>query len=601
MTAPEYQFNLLKVSSKAKRFGRNTEGLNYGWLNPFRRFDYKTPQRANTYHAAENGQMPGAGGENLDISSALQHTQTAPGALQTPIEGPARKSDELERDKEPRGDETYDSQATTANSPTATQDTQGPRNRRKTSGLPAESAYSEQDTTAEESEKPKPAKGHFTFRNQLQRTILSSPINLLLLAAPVGIALWQLKLGGPAIFVVNFIAIIPLATLLSDATEQVALRTGEVVGGLINATFGNAVELIVAIIALTENQVTVVQTSLVGSVLSNLLLVLGFCFLAGGFNRPEQYFNTTVAQTAASLLALAVASLIVPTIFAHTPDFYTNDNVTSLPSNAVPQLSHGVALILLLIYFFFLFFQLKTHSEVFNEESQKVPKKAIFKKRQSVPEGAIASGVANLGATYANVRDESGDARQIAATKPEEEEEEDESEEPTLHLFVALGTLTIATVIIALCAEGLVSGIEPIKSAVSEEFIGLILVPIVGNACEHATAVTVAIKDKMDLAIGVAIGSSMQVALFLIPLLVIIGWGIGNEQMTLAFDTFQVVTLFVAVLLVNYLIGDGKSHWLEGVQLIALYVIIAVCAFYYPNGTGISASETMETIAALAS
>lgn len=340
----------------------------------------------------------------------------------------------------------------------------------------------------------------------------------------------------------------------------------------------NAVELIVAIIALIDNQVTVVQTSLVGSVLSNLLLVLGFCFLAGGFNRSEQYFNTTVAQTAASLLALAVASLIVPTIFSHTPDLYTDDAVTSLPSNAVPQLSHGVAIILLLIYGFFLFFQLKTHSAVFNEESQKVAKKTIFKKRQELPENAIASGVARLGATYANLRDENGEVSERMVA-PSPESDEDESEEPTLHLFVALGTLTISTVIIALCAEGLVSGIEPISSVVSEEFIGLILVPIVGNACEHATAVTVAMKDKMDLAIGVAIGSSMQVALFLIPLLVIIGWGIGNNEMTLAFDTFQVVTLFVAVLLVNYLIGDGKSHWLEGVQLIALYVIIAVCAF----------------------
>ncbi|KAI1197975.1 Calcium/proton exchanger [Nemania serpens] len=518
--------NLLKISSKAKRLGRTGTGLKYDWLNPFHRFDYKSPRRANTYDAAERGLM-------------------------------------------------------------------GARSRRKILGVPIGRSHSRGDTsTVEEDEKPKPSKGDFTFRNQIQRTIFSSPINILLLAAPAGIVLWALKVPGPAVFIVNFIAIIPLATLLSDSTEQVALRTGDTLGGLINATFGNAVELIVAIIALIDNQVTVVQTSLVGSVLSNLLLVLGFCFLAGGFNRSEQYFNTTVAQTAASLLALAVASLIVPTIFSHTPDLYTDDAVTSLPSNAVPQLSHGVAIILLLIYGFFLFFQLKTHSAVFNEESQKVAKKTIFKKRQELPENAIASGVARLGATYANLRDENGEVSERMVA-PSPESDEDESEEPTLHLFVALGTLTISTVIIALCAEGLVSGIEPISSVVSEEFIGLILVPIVGNACEHATAVTVAMKDKMDLAIGVAIGSSMQVALFLIPLLVIIGWGIGNNEMTLAFDTFQVVTLFVAVLLVNYLIGDGKSHWLEGVQLIALYVIIAVCAFYYPNGTGIATTEAV--------
>ncbi|KAI1181589.1 Sodium/calcium exchanger protein-domain-containing protein, partial [Nemania serpens] len=353
----------------------------------------------------------------------------------------------------------------------------------------------------------------------------------------------------------------------------------------------NAVELIVAIIALIDNQVTVVQTSLVGSVLSNLLLVLGLCFLAGGFNRPEQYFNTTVAQTAASLLALAVASLIVPTIFSHTPDLYNDDNVFSLPPGAVPQLSHGVSIILLLIYALFLFFQLKTHSQVFNEASQKVAKKAIFKTWSGLPENAIASGVARAGVTCANLRDENGGVGDGMQAPSPHSEDKDESEEPTLHLFVALATLTISTVIIALCAEGLVSGIEPISSVVSEEFIGLILILIVGNACEHATAVTVSIKDKMDLAIGVAIGSSMQVALFLIPLLVIIGWGLGNEEMTLAFDTFQVVSLFVAVLLVNYLISDGKSHWLEGVQLIALYVIIAICAFFYPNSTDVAAAE----------
>ncbi|KAI1347371.1 Calcium/proton exchanger [Xylaria sp. FL0043] len=527
--------NLLKISSKARRIGRTTKGLKYGWLNPFNHIDYQPPRRANTYHTAERGEAP--------------------------------------------GDETYDSQATTAGSPVSTHENQGARHRRKFLGVPVPGSHSDGTGVIEEKDESKSLKGQFTFRNQIQRTLLSSPINILLLAAPAGIVLWALKIPGPAVFVVNFIAIIPLATLLADATEQVALRTGETIGGLINATFGNAVELIVAIIALVDNQVTVVQTSLVGSVLSNLLLVLGFCFVAGGFNRSEQFFNTTVAQTAASLLALSVASLIVPTIFSHTPDFYNNDSVTSLPSYAVPQLSHGVAVILLLIYGSYLFFQLKTHSAMFSEESQKVPKKDIFK-RQALPENAVASGFARVGVAAANVRNENGElSSEMMRAPTTDDDDDDDAEEPRLHLFVALGSLTISTVIIALCAEGLVSGIEPISSVVSEEFIGLILVPIVGNACEHATAVTVAMKDKMDLAIGVAIGSSMQVALFLIPLLVIIGWGIGNNEMTLAFDTFQVVTLFVAVLLVNYLIGDGKSHWLEGVQLIALYVIIATCAF----------------------
>jgi len=318
-----------------------------------------------------------------------------------------------------------------------------------------------------------------------------------------------------------------------------------------------------------------VQTSLIGSILSNLLLVLGMCFLAGGVNRREQFFNTTVAQTAASLLALAVGSLIIPTIFSLTPGIKENS------SESVPPLSHGVSVILLVVYICYLFFQLKTHSAVFSEESQKVPKKPIFKKRSQ--DMSVASGVARAGAGSAGVRDEDGNLSSMMMnpnTHNQSEDDEEEEELPQLSTIVAFATLTICTVIIAFCAEGMVGGIEAITAAgVTEEFVGLILLPIVGNACEHATAVTVAIKDKMDLAIGVAIGSSMQVALFLIPLLVIIGWGMGNQDMNLSFDEFQIAVLFISVLLVNYLIGDGKSHWLEGMLLICLYFIIAVCAW----------------------
>ncbi|KAI0390379.1 Calcium/proton exchanger [Xylariaceae sp. FL0594] len=561
--------SLLKIRSQASNLGRKGDGLKYGYLNPFAHFTKRAPRRSATRGVEEgNGHGGFAPGEN-------------------PSDPHARRSLDLENSAQT--EHTYDSQATTAGSP-ATARSEGIR--RRVTGLqaggsqPAEGGLDDDDTKSD--------KGDFTFGNQIQRILFSSWINILLLAAPAGIALWALKIQGPAVFVVNFIAIIPLAALLSYSTEQVALRTGELLGGLINATFGNAVELIVAIIALIDGQVTVVQTSLVGSVLSNLLLVLGCCFLGGGFNRTEQHFNQTVAQTAASLLALSVASLIVPTIFSHTPDFYTNDKVTALDPNAVPQLSRGVAIILLLIYASYLFFQLRTHSEVFNEESRKVPTKEVFKFGSA--KKSIATAVSQSGAVVAGgqaPRSQDGQAPELfrVPTSVDMGDDEDEGPEvPELHFWVAVATLTVSTVIIALCAEGLVSGIEPIAESVSEEFIGLILIPIVGNACEHATAVTVAVKDKMDLAIGVAIGSSMQVALFLIPLLVIIGWGIGNEEMTLAFDTFQVATLFVAVLLVNYLIGDGKSHWLEGVQLIALYVIIAVCAFFYPNGAGVPTS-----------
>lgn len=332
--------------------------------------------------------------------------------------------------------------------------------------------------------------------------------------------------------------------------------------------------------ALTQNKVIIVQTSLIGSILSNLLLVMGMCFFCGGLQRQEQYFNTTVAQTAASLLALAVASIIVPTVFDKT----TGDVEVS-------ALSRGTAVITLIVYGAYLFFQLKTHQTVFNAESQKVPAKPF---KQNLADGAISKGMVNPAAMMGMHM--SSDPEQLRhmllnahpRTSGDEEEDNDE-EEPQLHFLVAILTLTLSTVVIALCAEFMVDSIDAITQGggLSEEFVGLILLPIVGNAAEHATAVTVAIKDKMDLAIGVAVGSSMQVALFLIPLLVIIGWGMGIDDMDLSFDVFQVAVLFVSVLLVNYLIADGKSHWLEGMLLICLYFIIAVCSWCMSHPTKI--------------
>ncbi|KAK4199690.1 Sodium/calcium exchanger protein-domain-containing protein [Triangularia verruculosa] len=436
----------------------------------------------------------------------------------------------------------------------------------------------------------------FTIRNQIHRTLFGSWINILLIAAPIGIAVANVhSVSRVAVFVVNFIAIVPLAAMLGFATEEISLRTGEVVGGLLNATFGNAVELIVAIIALADRQVVIVQTSLIGSILSNLLLVMGMCFFFGGLRRQEQYFNTTVAQTAASLLALAVASVIVPTVF---------DRNSPAPQTDVAKLSRGTSVILLFVYAAYLFFQLKTHAKVFTEESQKVQAKPFNHPiRRTVPDGAIRQGImTSAGVISSCSAGQSGNEKiHQAVTNPSGSNgEDDDRADPQLHFSVAVATLAASTVVIAVCAEYMVDSISAITASgvVSEEFVGLILLPIVGNAAEHATAVTVAIKDKMDLAIGVAVGSSMQVALFIIPLLVIIGWGMGIDAMTLSFDPFQVAVLFVAVLLVNYLINDGKSHWLEGMLLMCLYAIIAVCSWWYPtDGTSVAAAAKNGTAA----
>ncbi|KAI9926704.1 hypothetical protein ASPWEDRAFT_721268 [Aspergillus wentii DTO 134E9] len=405
-------------------------------------------------------------------------------------------------------------------------------------------------------------KQKFTVAGQLKATVFNSWINILLFAAPAGIALNYVDVNPLAVFIVNFIAIIPLAAMLSYATEEVALRTGETIGGLLNATFGNAVELIVAIIALVDGQVVIVQTSLIGSMLSNLLLVMGMCFFFGGVNRLEQHFNPVVAQTAASLLSLAVGSLIIPTAFHNWSDG---------GQNGVAALSRGTSIIMLVIYGCYLFFQLKSHTEIYNTPSPKVEKRRV-----KIAEGDASRGIAQIGKMSASMAGQN--AQELKLQDPD-----DEVEEPQLSIFVAFLTLAIATALVALCAEYMVNSIEAIveQNPISETFVGLILLPIVGNAAEHATAVTVACKDKMDLAIGVAVGSSMQIALLVLPLIVVIGWCMGNDNMTLDFDGFQVILLFVAVLLVNYLIADGKSHWLEGVQLMMMYLIIAVAAWFY--------------------
>ncbi|KAJ5234388.1 uncharacterized protein N7469_003556 [Penicillium citrinum] len=403
----------------------------------------------------------------------------------------------------------------------------------------------------------------FTFASQIRATVFNSWINLLIFAAPAGIALYCVKANPIAIFVVNFIAIIPLAAMLSYATEEIALRTGETIGGLLNATFGNAVELIVAIIALVKKEVIIVQTSLIGSMLSNLLLVMGMCFFFGGIDRMEQHFNVVVAQTAASLLALAVASLIIPTAFKQ----WSSGN-----QEQVAPLSRGTSVLLLITYGCYLFFQLKSHTEMYNEPSKKVEKR-----RNKPSEGDLSRGIARIG---------NAAAKQIGgenAQNMEIQDPDDEPEQPQLTIFVALLTLGISTALVAVCAEFMVDSIDGLTASgnISDTFVGLILLPIVGNAAEHATAVTVACKDKMDLAIGVAVGSSMQIALLVLPLIVVLGWIIGVDDMTLGFDGFQVILLFVSVLLVNYLIGDGKSHWLEGVLLMMMYLIIALAAWFF--------------------
>ncbi|POR35185.1 Vacuolar calcium ion transporter [Tolypocladium paradoxum] len=392
-------------------------------------------------------------------------------------------------------------------------------------------------------------------------TLLSSYVNFLLVMVPVGIVAGASHWSPTAVFTINFFAIIPLAAVLSFATEEISIKLGETMGGLLNATFGNAVELIVrspwpdmkriepanraqvSIVALKDGQIQVVQSSMLGSILSNLVLVMGMCFFFGGLIHrgengagTEQIFSAAVAQTTCSLMTLSSASLVIPAALYAV----LTQNGSDEKHESILVLSRGTAIILLVLYVLYLVFQLRTHSNLFDAE------------RQAVAEG--------------------------------------EAEEPSLGAISAAIVLVVVTVLVAICADYLVGSIDAIVESahISKAFIGMILIPIVGNAAEHVTAVVVALRDKMDLAMGVAIGSSIQIALGVTPFLVIVGWIIG-QPMTLHFETceshpvVETVAFAASVLVVTYTVQDGKSNYLEGAMLLGLYMIIAVAFYATPS------------------
>eukprot|EP00878_Enallax_costatus_P033613 GHUV01037148.1.p1 GENE.GHUV01037148.1~~GHUV01037148.1.p1 ORF type:complete len:357 (+),score=74.62 GHUV01037148.1:890-1960(+) len=352
----------------------------------------------------------------------------------------------------------------------------------------------------------------------VKEMLLSSKLNVLMLCVPLGIAAYLAHWGATATFVLNFLALIPLALLLGDVTEDLAVRFGDTVGGLLNATFGNVVEMILSIAALRQGLYTVVSSSLLGSILSNLLLVLGCCFLFGGIRFKTQSFNAVANQATSSLLFLSCIGIIIPTAAGSL----SSDDVTSLE---MLHISRGTAIIMLLVYLSYLSFQLHTHHDLFK-----------------------------------------GD---------------DGDEEPVMSFPGALVVLAGITVTVAVCSEYLCSSIEEFssKTGLSQAFLGIIVLPIAGNACEHITAVVVAMKNKMDLSLGVAVGSSIQIAVFAIPFVVIVGWITGHD-FTLDFDPFATLALTVSVIHANFVTSDALSHWLMGVALITNYAIIALVFLY---------------------
>ncbi|GLI64419.1 hypothetical protein VaNZ11_007630 [Volvox africanus] len=363
--------------------------------------------------------------------------------------------------------------------------------------------------------------------------ILSSWFNLLLICVPLGWASAFLGWGSIPTFTLNFLSLIPLALILGDITEDLAVRFGDIVGGLINATFGNVVEIMVSLFALFKNLFTVVAASLLGSILSNLLLVLGCSFFLGGLFHSVQTFNAVSNRACSSLLMLACIGISIPSAASM---ILRNANSPIPAPDADPldpevherwilEVSRGTAIILLICYMCYLAFQLKTHSNLFK-----------------------------------------GD---------------DDDAVPMLTLGTSIGLLTVITAVVAVCSEFLTDSIKDVseKTHLSEAFIGLIILPIAGNACEHLTACIVAMRNKMDLSMGVAVGSSIQIALFAIPFNVVVGWATGHP-FSLDFTPFAALVLVVCVVNANFVTADATSHWLLGVQLIALYCLVSVAYFY---------------------
>ncbi|KAI0783564.1 Sodium/calcium exchanger protein-domain-containing protein [Abortiporus biennis] len=464
------------------------------------------------------------------------------------------------------------------------------------------------------------------FWKGLQAVVTASWLNILLIFIPVSWALHFAPLKGVSesthdtiVFVFAFLAIIPLAKLLAFATDELSMRVGQTLAGLMNATLGNAVELIVAIIALVKCELQVVQSSLVGSILSNLLLVLGMCFFAGGTRFSEQGFGVSAVQLNSSLLTVAVIAVLLPAAFHFVAGSVIADDTEG---KEILSLSHGAAIILLWIYGSYLVFQLFSHTSLYaegddNEDIIKSKRYAVKPKKEGSPTTETSSQkfLNKLGFSHAQNKPEdvpltdasvcaspkligspemvspSGSAsnlnlnRDVEAQDDTESKAEEEGEEqPQMSVLLTLVVLVVVTVLVAVTAEFLVDSINGMVAAggISKEFVGMILLPIVGNAAEHVTAVTVSVKDKLTLSLGVAVGSSIQIALFVIPFIVTLGW-IIDKPLTLLFDPFESIVLFLSVMVVNYTVQDGKSNWLEGMILMCLYIILAVVFWYYPG------------------
>ena len=341
-------------------------------------------------------------------------------------------------------------------------------------------------------------------------------LRYMLVFIPISIVAKFLNASGTVMFILACLSIIPLAGLIGEGTEEISFYSGPKIGGFLNGTFGNATELIISFFALKEGLFEVVKSSIAGAVIGNILLVIGASMLAGGLKYKTQKFNQKVSEVSSTMLLFAVIGLCIPAIFTHTVP-------SRLLNTRYEGLSLFVAVVMIIIYALSLFFSFNTHKDIYNEEESEGTAKWSLKK--------------------------------------------------------AIAILVVSTVLIAIESEFLVNGIEPITESLgwSQFFVGIILIPVIGNAAEHTTAVVMARKDKMDVALEIAVGSSLQIILFVAPVLIFLS--LLFKPMSIVFNPFELIALFVSVIIANRVSHDGESNWLEGVQLLAVYLIIAACFF----------------------
>ena len=355
---------------------------------------------------------------------------------------------------------------------------------------------------------------------------LHNLLNWFLIFVPVAIVLELMHASPLAVFVTSALAIIPLAGWMGRATEHLAEKLGEGIGGLLNATFGNAAELIIALMALRAGLFDVVKASITGSIIGNVLLVLGVSVLAGGLKYPKQKFNTAAAMLGSTMLALSAIGLLMPAVFHYI--------VREHPNVREQNLSLEIAVVLFITYVLSLIFTLRTHTHLYVGELADEEEEAIGTHGWSKQRSII--------------------------------------------------TLLLATALVAVMSEFLVGAVEAASHTIglTEIFVGVIVVAIIGNAAEHSTAVMMAMKNKMDLALNIAIGSSMQIALFVAPVLVFASYALASRPMDLLFTPLEIIAIAVSVAVVALIAQDGESNWMEGVLLLAVYTILGLTFYFLP-------------------